>query len=71
MNNEQLAKTESIPSDVKMGSILSSWRDGEAKNITLSLTQECNLRCTYCYMTHKNSKHRMSLDMAREGELCW
>lgn len=66
MNNNQLATTNIISNSIKMGAIPNEWRRGEAKNITLSLTQECNLRCTYCYMTHKNNEHRMSFDMAKK-----
>jgi uncharacterized protein len=35
------------------------------KSITFVVTQECNLRCSYCYMLHKNPDHRMPLDIAR------
>lgn len=38
--------------EIQMGSIGSVWGEGKAKNITLSVTQDCNLRCTYCYMNH-------------------
>jgi uncharacterized protein len=32
------------------------------KEITFVVTQECNLRCTYCYLHGKNSKHDMTLE---------
>jgi uncharacterized protein len=35
------------------------------KSVTFVVTQECNLRCSYCYMVHKNRDHRMSFDVAR------
>ena len=38
----------------------------DKKNITLVLTEECNFRCKYCYMVKKNSKSRLSLDMAKK-----
>ncbi len=36
------------------------------KNITFVVTQDCNLRCTYCYMTHKNSSNDMTLNQAKD-----
>ncbi|MDJ0764513.1 MAG: radical SAM peptide maturase, CXXX-repeat target family [Myxococcota bacterium] len=35
------------------------------KNITFVLTEECNLRCSYCYLIHKNERHRMPLNVAK------
>ncbi len=37
------------------------------KNITFSITDECNLRCTYCYFTHKNHKNKMTFDIAKKA----
>lgn len=33
---------------------------------TLQVTEDCNLRCTYCYQINK-SKHRMSLETAKKA----
>ncbi len=49
--------------DIKMGKLNKGWRENEAKYITLSITQECNLRCTYCYM-NKSNDHKMSIETA-------
>ncbi len=35
------------------------------KSVTFVLTEECNFRCTYCYLVHKNSKSRMSFEVAK------
>ncbi len=35
------------------------------KNITLVLTHQCNLRCTYCYEKHKDNL-KMSVELAKE-----
>ncbi len=35
------------------------------KNITFIVTEECNFRCTYCYLVHKNARHRMSFEVAK------
>ncbi len=53
--------------EIKMGTIGRQFNDGMAKNITFCVTEECNLRCKYCYMTGKNSFHRMSLDVAKKA----
>lgn len=37
----------------------------KSKNITLVVTHQCNLNCTYCYEHHKNSR-TMSADLAKE-----
>lgn len=39
----------------------------DRKNITVVLTEECNFRCKYCYMVGKNSRKRMSADVARKA----
>lgn len=62
--NHDIARQTEKP-DVIMGSISNAWREGEAKSITLSITQDCNLRCTYCYMIKKNNKHRMTFETAK------
>jgi uncharacterized protein len=36
------------------------------KSITLVNTQECNLRCTYCYEQHKCGDRAMSYEMAKK-----
>ena len=53
--------------EILMGTIGRSFNDGRAKSITFCVTEECNLRCSYCYMTGKNSFHRMSLDVAKQA----
>lgn len=34
------------------------------RNITLQLTDDCNMRCTYCYQ-HNKSNHKMSFETAK------
>ena len=38
-----------------------------AKNITFIVTKECQLACKYCYLVGKNSKERMSFDVAKQA----
>ena len=42
-----------------------SWKDGASKNITFIVTKDCQLACKYCYLVGKNSKERMSWEVAK------
>ena len=44
-----------------------SWQDGMAKNITFIVTKDCQLACKYCYLVGKNSKERMSWEVAKQA----
>ena len=35
------------------------------KSITFIVTEECNFRCKYCYLIHKNNKRRMPFEVAK------
>jgi uncharacterized protein len=37
------------------------------KNITFIVTKDCQLACKYCYLVGKNSRERMSWDVARQA----
>ncbi len=52
---------------VKMGTLLPSFNDGDYQDITFCVTEECNLRCKYCYMYHKNNFNRMSVETAKKA----
>lgn len=41
------------------------WQDGMTKNITFIVTKDCQLACKYCYLVGKNSKERMTWDVAK------
>ena len=41
------------------------WESGRAKTVTFMLTEDCQLRCRYCYFAAKNAKGRMEFDVAR------
>lgn len=53
--------------DVKFGLTSEGFNGGVANNITLCVTEECNLRCKYCYMTSKNNFKRMSFETAKSS----
>lgn len=50
---------------IQMGKLPSIWGDN-TKTITLSLTEDCNLACKYCYMTGKNNKEKMDFNIAKK-----
>ena len=41
------------------------WQQGSAKNITFIVTKDCQLACKYCYLIGKNSKERMTWEVAK------
>uniref|UniRef100_UPI00405756D4 radical SAM peptide maturase, CXXX-repeat target family n=1 Tax=Alistipes sp. TaxID=1872444 RepID=UPI00405756D4 len=43
------------------------WQSGMAKNITFIVTKDCQLACKYCYLVGKNTKERMSWDIAKSA----
>ena len=50
-----------------MGTNPPSWgNDNSTKNITVCLTEDCNLKCKYCYMVNKNSFKKMTIETARK-----
>lgn len=43
------------------------WIKGNARHITFIVTENCQLRCKYCYITGKNSIKKMSFDIAAKS----
>lgn len=43
------------------------WHSGVAKCITFIVTKDCQLACKYCYLVGKNSKERMTYEVARQA----
>ncbi len=43
------------------------WQSGIAKSITFIVTKDCQLACKYCYLVGKNTKERMSWDVAKKA----
>jgi uncharacterized protein len=43
------------------------WKEGIAKSITFIVTKDCQLACKYCYLVGKNSKERMSFEIAKQA----
>lgn len=44
-----------------------AWQGGKAKNITFIVTKDCQLACKYCYLVGKNTKERMSWEVAKQA----
>ena len=43
------------------------WQDGMAKSITFIVTKDCQLACKYCYLVGKNTKERLTWEVAKEA----
>lgn len=43
------------------------WGEDDVKNITFIVTKDCQLACKYCYLVGKNSKERMSFEVAKSA----
>lgn len=43
------------------------WQSGEAKTITFIVTKDCQLACKYCYLVGKNSKEKMTWEVAKQA----
>ena len=43
------------------------WKSGMAKTITFIVTKDCQLACKYCYLVGKNSKERMTWEVAKQA----
>jgi uncharacterized protein len=50
-----------------LGTKESQWEEGAAKNITFIITEDCQLRCKYCYIIGKNKLNRMDFDIAKKS----
>lgn len=49
-----------------VGKSTESWRAETAQTITFIVTHDCNLRCKYCYVTHKSTDKKMNFETAKE-----
>lgn len=49
-----------------VGTMSESWKDSKAQQLTFIVTADCNLRCKYCYITHKSGGKRMDFEIAKK-----
>lgn len=54
-------------SEYLLGEQIEAWKAGTAQTITFVITQDCNLRCKYCYMTGKNNSNIMSIEVGKRA----
>lgn len=52
--------------DIVFGMVPKSANEGNMNNITFCLTEDCNLRCKYCYEVNKNNKRKMNFSVAQK-----
>lgn len=50
-----------------MGRQNSGWHARDGRQISFIVTQNCNLRCKYCYMVNKNDEHKMTFQVAKDA----
>ena len=49
----------------RLGMPAPGWKEGDAKNVTFVVTENCQLRCRYCYLVGKNNTRQMDFEIAR------
>lgn len=49
-----------------IGIMQPEWGEGKAQTLTFIVTEDCNLRCKYCYITHKSKNKVLNLDTAKK-----
>ena len=54
-----------LQSKNRMGTPHTQWQEGKSQTITFVVTQDCQLRCRYCYVHGKNNHNKMSFDTAK------
>lgn len=52
--------------EYRVGTMIKEWGDGKAQTLTFIVTNDCNLRCKYCYVTHKSKGKVMPLEVAEQ-----
>mgnify|MGYP000297783768 CR=1 FL=1 len=50
-----------------LGTSSQMYRGGDTQYLDILLTEDCNLRCHYCYLTGKNAVHPMPAQVARDA----
>ncbi|GAA0125965.1 hypothetical protein UT300019_18670 [Clostridium sp. CTA-19] len=58
-----------LQDEISMGKLNLSWNgsDKGTKSITLCVTEDCNLKCKYCYMKGKNNLKKMTFETAKKS----
>lgn len=53
--------------EIRIGSLPNEFESGQSNDITFCVTEDCNLRCKYCYLVHKNNLKKMSFETAKKA----
>ncbi|EGD46912.1 radical SAM domain protein [Ruminiclostridium papyrosolvens DSM 2782] len=53
-----------------LGKGIDAWGRERALTVTFIITEDCNLRCKYCYIVHKRSNSKMEFDTAKQAVDC-
>lgn len=48
-----------------VGIMEQDWGGDDVQTLTFIVTEDCNLRCKYCYITHKSKGKVLSLETAK------
>jgi len=56
---------EKLDGNYTLGKPHEGWEQGHAKTVTFIVTENCQLRCKYCYLVGKHAGGRMDFDIAR------
>ncbi len=59
--------SDSLTNTYTFGTPKVQWEEGVAKSITFIVTEDCQLRCKYCYIVGKNSYKRLSFEVAKQS----
>lgn len=54
-----------VKNDYTFGKPIGSWHRDRAQTVTFVVTNDCNLRCKYCYITHKSPDKQMNFETAK------
>lgn len=55
-----------MDSSYTVGKTPINWKGNMAQTVTFIVTDDCNLRCKYCYITHKSPEKRMNFETAKK-----
>lgn len=64
--NTIIKEEQKMNENYRIGSVQPEWGKGRAQTLTFVVTEDCNLRCKYCYITHKSNGKVLKLKTAKK-----
>ena len=58
---------ENLINTYSFGTPKDKWEEGTSKSITFIVTEDCQLRCKYCYIVGKNSFKKLNFETAKKS----